>query len=194
MKTALVFVAVLAAASLCLQAVPVAAEGTEVDSGLLLREWEKYDGKEVIFRGEAVGDVLWRGESAWVAVNDDPYSQRAFQEAGELRGGNSGIGVWMPAAEAEKIKRLGRYRSLGDYLEIVGVFHADCGEHGGDFDIHAVEVRVLRPGREVDVSPEPWKWWASLGALVLLAVTVVPIVRRSREERRSTRGLERELP
>ncbi len=193
MKTALALAMVIAAVCLCFPAV-TAAEGMEVDSGLLLQEWEKYDGKEVIFKGEAVGDVLWRGDFAWVAVNDDPYSLRALHEAGELHGGNSGIGVWMPASEAERIKRLGRHGSRGDYLEITGVFHADCGEHGGDFDIHALEVRVLEPGREVDVSPEPWKWWASLGASAFLLLSAVPIFRRRREERRSTQGLERELP
>ncbi len=180
----------LAAALSAMSSVAAAeAEGREVDSGVLLREWEEYDGEVVVFRGEAVGDVLWRGDYAWIMVNDDHYSLNALHEAGELRGGNSGIGVWMPVAEAEKIGRLGRHGSVGDYLEVKGVFHADCGEHGGDFDIHADSIRVLAPGKAVRVSPQPWKYLVLAASLLFALVTMIPLMRRRLEERRSARAL-----
>ncbi|MDI6873216.1 hypothetical protein [Candidatus Solincola sp.] len=64
----------------------------EVNSGTLLQEWERYDGQEVVFRGEVVGDVMVRGEHAWVTVNDDHYSLNALHEAGELRGATAASG------------------------------------------------------------------------------------------------------
>ena len=169
---------------------PVLAGGSEVvNSGSLLQEWEKYDGREVVFRGEAVGDVMARGNHAWLAVNDDPYSLEALHEAGELRGGNSGVGVWLPVSEAEKVTRLGRHGSVGDYVEVIGVFHADCREHGGDFDIHATSLRVLKPGRELRVTPSAGKWMAAMGALAFLVVSLVPFLGRKVRERQSARDL-----
>lgn len=175
----------------CLAASQAWAEGDEreVDSSMLLQEWESYDGEEVVFRGEAVGDVLRRREFAWVMVNDDHYSLQALHEAGELRGGNSGLGVWMLAEEAEKIERLGRHGSLGDYIEVRGIFHADCGEHGGDFDIHAFSIRVIKPGKEVDVSPDAWKYLGLLLALLFVLATTGPFFMRRLENRRSARAL-----
>ncbi len=193
MKKALAIVCALFLPALlaCLSLSPARAEGgeREVDSGTLLQEWESYDGEEVIFRGEAVGDVLRRGEFAWVMVNDDHYSTRALHESGELRGGNSGVGVWMPAEEAEKIGRLGRHGSLGDYIEVRGTFHADCAEHGGDFDIHAYAVRVLEAGWEVDTSPSTWKYLGLLAAALFALATTVPFFLRRLEDRRSARAL-----
>ncbi|MBC7253459.1 MAG: hypothetical protein H5T72_05775 [Actinobacteria bacterium] len=166
------------------------ADGLEVvGSGTLLREWEKYDGREVVFRGEAVGDVMVRGGYAWVAVNDDHYSLNALHETGELRGGNSGIGIWLPASEAEKITRLGRHGSVGDYVEVVGVFHADCREHGGDFDIHARSLTVLEPGRELHQAPGAGKWPAALASLAFLGISLIPLLKRRAQEKRSARSL-----
>lgn len=166
-----------------------AGEEHEVDSEVLLREWERYDGEEVVFRGEAVGDILWRGEFAWVMVNDDHYSKNALHEAGELRGGNSGVGVWMPAVEAKKITRLGRHGSMGDYIEVRGTFHADCGEHGGDFDIHARAIKVVNAGRKVDTSPHAWKIIGLLVAALFALATTVPFFLRRIEDRKSARAL-----
>ncbi len=163
-----------------------------MDSGTLLKEWERFDGREVVFRGEAVGDVMIRGDHAWVTLNDDHYSLNALHEAGELRGGNSGIGVWLPASEAEKISRLGRHGSVGDYVEVVGVFHADCREHGGDFDIHATSLRVLQPGREVRVAPDAGKVWAAVAALAFLGLSFIPALRKRARERRGARALLRD--
>jgi hypothetical protein len=39
--------------------------------------------------------------------------------------------------------------SDGDVVEVVGVFNAACPEHGGDMDIHASTLRIVRPGHRV---------------------------------------------
>ena len=74
-----------------------------------------------------------RGEFAWVNIND----------------GESALGVWMSAALAKEIKFTGNYKSRGDRLEIAGVFHRACLEHGGDLDIHAQSLRKIGNGRMV---------------------------------------------
>jgi len=167
------------------------ARGGEIDVSTsdLLDNWEELDGKEVVFRGEAVGDVMRRGEDAWITVNDDFYSREARLEAGQLRGGNSGIGVWLPASEAEKIEVLGRFGTVGDFVEVRGVFNADCPEHGGDFDIHAYTLAVIDPGRTLDTGPDPGKYLAAVFAIVFMLATLVPFLRRRAREIRSARAL-----
>jgi hypothetical protein len=170
--------------------VAAAAGGTsEVNSAELLNDWEEYDGKEVVFRGEAVGDVMRRGEGAWVTVNDDLYSREARLEAGQLRGGNSGIGVWLPASEAAKIRVLGRYGTRGDFVEVRGTFNADCREHGGDFDIHAHTLTVIEAGRELDTSPDSGKYLAALFVMLFVIATLTPFLRRRAREMRKARAL-----
>jgi hypothetical protein len=167
-------------------------EAVEVSSADLINNWQEYNGKEVIYRGEAVGDVMRRGENAWVTVNDDFYSREARVEAGELRGGNSGIGIWLPTGEAEKIEVLGRYGTIGDFVEVRGIFNSDCLEHGGDFDIHASSLTVIDRGREVDTSPDSGKYLAAIFAFLFVVATLFPFLRRRARDMRSARSLMRE--
>jgi hypothetical protein len=161
-----------------------AGKAEEVSTADLLDNWEEYNGKEVIFRGEAVGDVMRRGDYAWITVNDDFYSREARQEAGKLRGGNSGMGIWLPVEEADKITMLGRYGTVGDFVEVRGVFNADCLEHGGDFDIHASSLKVIDPGKDIDSSPDTGKYIAAVFAFIFLLGTLTPILRRRAREMR----------
>ena len=180
----------LACAMLWLPASAAAAgDAVEVNSAELLNEWERYDGREVIFRGEAIGDIMRRGDYAWITVNDDSYSREARLEAGELRGGNSGMGVWLPVEEADKIETLGRYGTIGDLVEVRGVFNANCLEHGGDFDIHASSLAVIEPGRELDSSPDRALYLAAASAFVFLLLTLIPLLRRRTRELRNARAL-----
>ena len=164
-------------------------EAVEVTTNDLFEDWEEYDGKEVILIGEAVGDVMDRGDHAWVTVNDDFYSREALHETGALVGQNSGIGVWLPTQEAEKINRLGRYGSMGDLVEVCGIFYADDEEHGGDFDIQASSLTVLEPGRDIDTSPDSWKYFVMIAGLLFLALSTTPRLKRRAREMKSARAL-----
>jgi hypothetical protein len=104
-----------------------------LSSSELIKNAKEYDGKLIAYSGEVIGDVMLRGEFAWVNIND----------------GQNALGVWMSAALAQEIKFTGNYRSRGDRLEIVGVFHRACLEHGGDLDIHAQSLRKIGNGRIV---------------------------------------------
>lgn len=190
-------VLLLAALTACIMAISGTAalaggEAVEVDSGQLLESADEYDGREVIYEGEAIGDVMMRGDFAWLTVNDDHYSEHALHEAGELKGGNSGIGVWLPADEAEKVNVLGRYGTVGDYVRVRGTFNADCAEHGGDVDIHAVSLEVIKPGLDVDTGPGLARYLAAGLAFVFLAVSMMPYFRRRAREMRSARSLMKE--
>ncbi len=102
-----------------------------LSSNELIKNAKEYDGKVIIYSGEVIGDVMLRGEFAWVNIND----------------GENALGVWMSAALAQEIRFTGNYKSRGDRLEIAGVFHRACLEHGGDLDIHARSLRRIADGR-----------------------------------------------
>ena len=113
---------------------PVLSFAQSISSSELINNAKQYDGKTVTYSGEVIGDVMLRGNFAWVNIND----------------GNNALGVWMDASLAREIKFTGSYKSLGDSLEVTGVFHRACLEHGGDLDIHAQSLRKLASGKMVN--------------------------------------------
>ena len=135
----------------------------QISSTELINNAREYDGKSVVYVGEAVGDVMVRGDFAWVNLND----------------GENAIGVWLNKELAGGIQFTGSYQTKGDRLEITGVFQRNCIQHGGDMDIHAQSIRKINPGRavgeELDTSKRNF-------VFILLAVLclVFVFVRRQR--------------
>lgn len=124
----------IVAALLALQACAgAAAHAAEVSSQRLIENAKFYDGKIITFTGEAVTAVMKRGAHAWLAVND----------------GRNTIGVWCKTSFLGPVAFLGNYKTKGDTVEVVGIFNRACAEHGGDLDIHADSVTVLKQGRDV---------------------------------------------
>lgn len=126
-----------------------------MSSNEFIKNTKEYDGKSVTYTGEVVGEVMLRGEFAWVNIND----------------GDNALGVWMGASLAKEIKFAGNYKNRGDNLEITGIFHGACLEHGGDLDIHAQVVRKLGNGRIISQRLNSDKKNLSLilfGALLLI--------------------------
>ena len=133
--------------------VVVFAQG--LSSNELINNAKQYDGKLITYSGEAIGEVMLRGEFAWVNIND----------------GQGALGVWMNAALAKEIKFTGNYKSRGDRLELVGEFHRACVEHGGDLDIHARSLFKIASGRIIKENLNFDKMQLSfilLGALFLI--------------------------
>ena len=128
-KTLLLIIALL------LLLVPVAAlaDSESVGSNDLIDHAKDYDGTAVVYEGEVIGDILYRGEFAWLAVFD----------------GSNTIGCYVTAEQAQQISIVGGYGKRGDTVHIEGVFHRACAEHGGDLDIHAATVTVLVAGNTV---------------------------------------------
>ncbi len=114
---------------LCAGIWPVYAQ--PVSSGQLIGKANEYDGQVVAYAGEAIGDIMLRGDHVWVNVHD----------------GTSAIGVWLPKSVVAQRIRGGSYASKGDWVEVSGIFRRACPEHGGDLDIHAEAIRIITPGR-----------------------------------------------
>lgn len=102
-----------------------------LSSSELIKNAKEYNDKLIVYSGEVIGDVMPRGEFSWVNLND----------------GENALGVWMSSAVAKEIKFTGNYKSRGDSLEITGIFHRACLEHGGDLDLHAQSLRKIGNGR-----------------------------------------------
>lgn len=145
----------------------LAAERVSVKD--LTESAENYDGQTVTIEGEVIGDIMLRGDYAWITVNDDPYTSKEAQEERLRAGFNIGIGVWLPSSQAEKVKVLGGYKNVGDRVSVTGVFHRADGEHGGDTDIVAQSLVVLEPGKSVS-RPLTLIRWIILAALAGLAI------------------------
>jgi len=140
---------------------PVSAESGKE----LVENSVHFDNKVVTLRGEVVG-VLMRGDYAWVNVLDNEVA----------------IGVWCRANDAKKVSIVGDYTHIGDMVEVVGIFHFACTEHGGDLDIHAENFTVLASGKVVERAPD---LLIVLLSAVLVAAAILTIfwLRRLREEK-----------
>lgn len=112
---------------------PRQVSAAPVSSADLLNYGSRYQGKLIEFEGEVVGDLMKRGEYAWVPVSD----------------GLNTIGVWAPALYAKQIKYVGSYRYRGDRVRVIGVFHQACHQHGGDLDIHAKSLEIIEQGYRI---------------------------------------------
>jgi len=107
--------------------------GKVLSSIELLNQSFLYDNASVLYRGEVVGPVMFRGEYAWINVYDGGYA----------------IGVWCPASDAKRIRFYGDYNNRGDVVEVSGVFHRACLSHGGDLDMHCDSLKVVEEGNAV---------------------------------------------
>lgn len=105
----------------------------DISSTDLIKDAKLYDGKSVTYRGEVVGDIMIRGDYAWLSVNDD----------------SNAIGVWINKDLIKDILYVGGYKAKGDLVEIMGKFNRSCIEHGGDLDIHAQSITKISSGSKI---------------------------------------------
>jgi hypothetical protein len=123
--------------------------GIEVNSATLVENANFWNGKIVTFKGEAIGECMVRGEMAWLHLNDDAYMEKNIEEGALLGGYNGGHAVWISADLTKMIRFFGDFKHDGDIARVTGTFHAACREHGGDMDIHAASMVVIRTGHPV---------------------------------------------
>jgi hypothetical protein len=123
--------------------------GVEVNSAALVENANFWNGRIVTFTGEAIGERMVRGKMAWIHLNDDAYMGKNIEEGAALGGYNSGQAIRIPANLAQKILFFGDYKHAGDIVKVTGTFNAVCRDHGGDMDIHASSLEVLRTGHPV---------------------------------------------
>ena len=101
-----------------------------VTSDDLINNAKDYDKKEVVYSGEVIGDIMKRGENTWINISD----------------GANAIGIWITMDMANEIKYTGKYNFTGDTVKVTGMFNRACSEHGGDLDIHASKIEVIKQG------------------------------------------------
>lgn len=124
----------------------------------LVENGKSFDGKTVVFQGEALGEALERGAYSWVNVSDS----------------TNVMGIWMKYDDAKKIGMFGDYKHKGDILKISGVFHRACKEHGGDMDIHSMTVDVVEHGHQIKEKVSSQKILAGI-VLTMIAFMIVAI-------------------
>jgi hypothetical protein len=124
-------------------------------SQVLINNAVELDGKSVVYLGEVIGEVMSRGDFVWLNVLQ----------------GSSAIGVWAPRSMAREIKYAGDYQFRGDIVEVKGIFHVRCSQHGGDMDIHAGALRRIAAGQRINRKIDPERiltasLWTAIAGLI----------------------------
>lgn len=143
----------LGVASLLLVAAPAVASAGVIDATgpELVSSGGTLDGAMVRFTGEVISEPLAGGEDhVWVNVLSD----------------GTAIGVWMPRGLASDIEVFGRYSHTGDVVRVTGVLNETCEAHGGDLDVHAQEIEIIKRGERREHPVGWWKLGAGLAGLL----------------------------
>ena len=129
----------------------------------LITQSRSYDGRVIATEGEAIGDLMLRGEYGWVNLSD----------------GSSAIGIYALSKQLGQVKHLGRYEVAGDRVRVTGTFYDACPVHSGETDIHASSVEIIRAGSVVGeiLDRSRLKLSLELALLVMLAFALRQFVR-----------------
>lgn len=144
-KLSIMFTAIL----ICLLARSVLAHASTVPIGDLIEKSIEYDNNLVEVTGEVIGDVMFRGNMAWVNIGDR----------------TGVIGVWISSKQAEKIRFAGDYQHQGDTVKVTGIFKRDNEKQGGDLSIEGKMLETIKFGKAVHHSISYMK----LGSGVILS-------------------------
>lgn len=122
----------------------------------LIEKYKQYNNKSVVVTGEVIGEQMKRGEYSWININD----------------GTNAMGIWVKNDLAENIKIFGSYKNKGDIIQVKGVFHINCIEHGGDIDIHVDNLSIVESGYNIS---HPIKSTKKIVASVLTIISMILI-------------------
>ncbi|MFH1847949.1 MAG: DNA-binding protein [Candidatus Omnitrophota bacterium] len=140
-----------------------------VSSDALIGSPRKYDMEVVEYRGEIIGDIMTRGDHAWLSVSD----------------GNNAIGVWTKKELLKDIKFAGDYKKKGDIVTVKGVFHRACVEHGGDLDIHALSMDLAKRGYFIPRPVQAEKvFYSAVFSAVTLCLALLCLIKSVRTARK----------
>ena len=148
------------------------AQGQELDIAKvgalkLINNAKTYDEHEVEITGELVGDVMIRGDHAWISILEE----------------GTVVSAWIDTSLLPSGANIGRYAMRGDTVKLRGIFHRACPEHGGDLDIHAKALELVSKGAIIDHPVDTRMVLISLTLLVIGAMLVVLWRKRERNER-----------
>ena len=156
--------------------------GGRVSSTQIYRCPAAFDGAQISYAGEIVGELLPREGGVWAQVNDDAYALETgpLTDHRDQAGFNLGMSVWIPDGLHQQIGEAGRASRRGDVVLLRGTVLRADPDDGGGITLRAEELEVLAPSLEV-ASP-----FHALQALVAgaLAVTALMTTLWSRRVRR----------
>ncbi|MGL5348794.1 MAG: hypothetical protein ACRDA3_15705 [Peptostreptococcaceae bacterium] len=124
--------------------------GEEYSINDLIENGKDFDKNNISITGEAIGEALDRGEYTWININDT----------------TNAIGIYMSTSDAKNVANYGGFNKIGDTIEVKGIFNRACKEHGGDMDIHAKSVDIIKQGNKVDTKID-------LNKIMLLVLSTV---------------------
>ncbi|MDV3425812.1 MAG: DNA-binding protein [Bacillota bacterium] len=130
----------------------------------LIENGKAFDGKTVMIKGEAVGEIMKRGDYSWINISD----------------GSNAIGIWGETSIIDRVTALGNYKQKGDIVKIQGEFHRACSEHGGDMDIHIKSLSVIEKGNKV-IQPIDYNKVKILALLSLTALIAAAVYFKKRK-------------
>ncbi len=141
-----------------------------------------YDGLEVTYAGEVVGELLPRTGGVWAQVNDDAYALETGPMVGhrEHAGFNTGLAVWVPDGLHERIDGVGRPAMRGDVVLVTGTLLRADPDDGGGVTLRADGLEVLATATAVDV---PLHTTQAIIAALLLAVAFAALLWARRRAR-----------
>jgi len=113
--------------------IPVVLYAQIISSKELLGRQEFFDGKEITYEGEIIGEMMCRKGGCWLNVKDRDLA----------------IGVWVPSEIKFIPKYTGSYKYRGDEIRVKGRFNRSCKEHLGETDIHAEEITLIKEGKVI---------------------------------------------
>ena len=127
-------------------------DGERVSSTQVILCPAAFDGREVTYVGEVVGELLPREGGVWAQVNDDAYALEVGPLVGhrERAGFNTGLAVWLPDGLHEEIEAPGRPGRRGDVIQVRGELLRTDPDDGGGTTVRAEQLEVLANPVEVD--------------------------------------------
>jgi hypothetical protein len=142
-----------------------------------------FDGLEVSFAGEVVGELLARPGGVWAQVNDDAYALETgpLIDHREQSGFNLGMTVWLPDGLHQGIGDVGRADRRGDVVLVRGTLLRADPDDGGGITLRADELEVLAPSLEIQ-PPFHTVQAVVAGVLAVIAVMTALWSRRVRRQ------------
>ena len=119
------------------------------------------DHQTVVIEAEVIGEVLERGDYAWLNVNDV----------------SNAIGVYLRLDQTTQLHVFGGYAHFGDTIRVIGTFERSCIEHGGEMDIHATSIEIIKPGYVTEHLVTAWKF---VLAIILLSIAGIGLYLKRR--------------
>jgi hypothetical protein len=125
------------------------------------------DHQTITLEAEVIGEVLERGENAWINVND----------------GTNAIGIYLTLDQTKQLKVFGDYFNVGDVVRVQGIFERSCVEHGGEMDIHASSIQVIKAGHPITHAISPWKFVLTI---ILMSIALMGLYMKKHFFRKAT--------